>query len=210
MTRSLPPSYFEALYASDPDPWRFASSDYERDKYAATLAALPKQLYRSGLEVGCSIGVLTAMLASRCRRLLALDVADEALAQARERCRALPQVTLARLQIPDETPSGSFDLIVLSEVVYYFDREDVRHLARYLNRALEPGGDLLLVHWTGATDYPISGDEATDLLIAGLDFTAQPLAASRHERYRLDLFRRLDAEPALVPCHQGPGDGDLA
>ena len=77
MTRSLPPSYFEALYASDPDPWRFASSDYERDKYAATLAALPRQLYRSGLEVGCSIGVLTAMLASRCRRLLAVDVADD-------------------------------------------------------------------------------------------------------------------------------------
>ena len=35
------PGYFEQLYASDPDPWRFATSDYERDKYAATLDALP-------------------------------------------------------------------------------------------------------------------------------------------------------------------------
>jgi hypothetical protein len=99
---------------------------------------------------------------------------------------------------------------LIFEVVYYLDREDVRHLARFLARALEPGGDLLLVHWTGATDYPLSGDEATELLIAGFDFTAQPLAASRYERYRLDLLRRLDAEPALMPCHQGPGDGDLA
>ena len=34
------PGYFERLYARDPDPWRFATSEYERDKYAATLAAL--------------------------------------------------------------------------------------------------------------------------------------------------------------------------
>ena len=37
---SLPADYFAAIYARDPDPWRFAESDYERAKYAATLAAL--------------------------------------------------------------------------------------------------------------------------------------------------------------------------
>ena len=41
MKRSLEPAYFEALYAADPDPWRFATSAYEREKYTATLAALP-------------------------------------------------------------------------------------------------------------------------------------------------------------------------
>ena len=48
---SLTPSYFEGLYAADPDPWRFATSDYERDKYAATLAALPRRHYARALDV---------------------------------------------------------------------------------------------------------------------------------------------------------------
>ena len=55
---TLQPEYFDALYASDPDPWNFAASPYERAKYALTLNAMPKPRYRSALEVGCSIGVL--------------------------------------------------------------------------------------------------------------------------------------------------------
>ena len=69
---SLPAGYFEALYAAAPDPWDFEGSDYERGKYAATLAALPQPRYARALEVGCSIGVLTALLAPRCDRLLAV------------------------------------------------------------------------------------------------------------------------------------------
>jgi hypothetical protein len=40
--RTLGPAYFDNVYAADSDPWKFASSAYERDKYAATLAAFPK------------------------------------------------------------------------------------------------------------------------------------------------------------------------
>ena len=34
--------YFKGMYATEADPWRFVTSPYERDKYAATLAALPR------------------------------------------------------------------------------------------------------------------------------------------------------------------------
>ena len=37
---SLGRDYFDALYAGKPDPWDLATSDYERGKYADTLAAL--------------------------------------------------------------------------------------------------------------------------------------------------------------------------
>jgi hypothetical protein len=52
---TLDASFFDAAYAWGPDPWNLAS-DYEREKYAITLKALPKQHYESALEVGCSIG----------------------------------------------------------------------------------------------------------------------------------------------------------
>jgi hypothetical protein len=33
---------FERLYQQSPDPWGYRTSSYEQEKYAATLAALPK------------------------------------------------------------------------------------------------------------------------------------------------------------------------
>jgi SAM-dependent methyltransferase len=188
-TASLPPGYFDARYAADPDPWNFAGSPYERDKYAATLAALPRPRYAAALEIGCSIGVLTAALGSRCDALLGLDVAEAALAQARQRCRDLSHIRLLRAQVPGEWPDGTFDLILLSEVVYYLDAADVARLAGRVRASLRPGGDVVLVHWTGETHYPLTGDEAADLFIRE---TRDVLAVDRQVReaeYRLDVLR---------------------
>ena len=188
-TASLPPGYFDERYAADPDPWNFAESSYERDKYAATLAALPRPRYAAALEIGCSIGVLTAALAPRCDTLVALDVAEAALDQARARCRDLPGVRLLKAQVPGDWPEGRFDLILLSEVVYYLDAGDVAPRAGRVRGSLRPGGDVVLVHWTGETHYPLTGDEAADLFIRE---TRDRLAVDRQvrtEAYRLDVLR---------------------
>ncbi len=186
MSASLPPSYFEALYAADPDPWRFATSDYERQKYAATLAALGSRQFDRALEVGCSIGVLTRALAPRARTLLALDVARPALDQAILRCADLPQVRFERMQVPQAWPDGRYDLILLSEVVYYLSEADVDALAVRVRGSVAPGGAVLLVHWLGPTSYPLSGDAASERLIAALTFS--PVLQRREPEYRLDLL----------------------
>ena len=191
---SIPPDYFDEMYARDPDPWRFAQSDYERDKYAATLAALPRARYAAGLEIGCSIGVLTRQLAGRCGALLSLDVAEAALELARQRCADQPDVRFERRRVPGEWPDGRFDLILLSEVVYYLDRDDVRRLAARVDAASMPGCDILLVHWLGETHYPLSGDEAAECFI---ETSAADVIESRRETaYRLDILR--SATPGLV------------
>src|SRR5271168_1725907 len=92
--RSLTPAYFEALYAENADPWRFTTSDYERRKYAATDAALNGHNIGTAFEVGCSIGIFTRQLARRCN-VLAVDVAEQALVQARRNCEGLKQVRFA-------------------------------------------------------------------------------------------------------------------
>lgn len=187
---SLPPDYFTDLYASDPDPWRFATSAYEHAKYDATLASLPRQTYESGLEIGCSIGVLTQRLAPRCTALLSVDVAAGPLAAARARCAGLPGVRFRQASVPAEWPPGRFDLIVLSEVVYYFSRADIAVLVGRIEEAIEPGGDLILVHWLGETHYPLSGDEAAEALIAGADGFLEVRHRKRDPLYRLDVLRR--------------------
>ncbi|UFP95250.1 class I SAM-dependent DNA methyltransferase [Gloeobacter morelensis] len=187
---SLMPEYFEALYRENADPWNFETSPYEDAKYTATLDALSKPRYRSAFEIGCSIGVLTARLAERCEALLAVDVCDKALTRARERCRALAQVSFERLRVPEGYPRGPFDLTLVSEVGYYWSWSELRQAQRLLLEHLEPGGHLLLVHWTPfARDYPLRGDEVHDAFgaLAGLSHRL----GRREQQYRLDLYERI-------------------
>jgi trans-aconitate methyltransferase len=185
---TLRPEYFEELYTADPDPWKFAESPYERDKYALTLEAIPKPHYRCGLEVGCSIGVLTRSLASRCEALVAIDAAQAPLVQAKRRCADLSSVHFEHLFVPEQWPSGDFDLILLSEVVYYLSREDVDRLAGRVTSSLAKGGSVILVHWTGPTNYPLSGDEAAALFIERLGQAFAVDRADRYEKFRLDVL----------------------
>ena len=182
--------HFEALYAARPDPWRLATSDYERAKYAATLAALPRPRYARGFEVGCALGILTAELGRRCDDLLAVEPVEAALRQAAARLADQPYVRLAPLFVPGEWPGGSFDLIVLSEVVDYLGADDVVALAGRVVGSLEPGGDVVMVHWVGKKRGPPSGDEASDRFVAAAGGEVAVLRAERNADYRLDVLRR--------------------
>ena len=187
-SKSQTPGYFDALYKDNPDPWGFETSDYERAKYDATLAALPRPTFAAALEVGCSNGVLTERLAPRCDALLATDVVDSALERARDRCRHLRHVSFARSELPDRTPSGPFDLILLSEVLYYFDRAELAKIAAQLTAAAAPGATMLLVHWLGPTpDYPLTGDEAVAAFEAALP-GVNVRRRERTEQFRLELL----------------------
>ncbi len=194
-TVSLPPGYFDGIYAGNPDPWGFTTSAYEGAKYDATLAALSRDTYDAALEIGCSIGVLTQRLAGRCTRLLSLDVAENALEAARARCADSPHVSFLRAAVPDEWPPGRFDLIVLSEVLYFFSRDDLARIAEHMVRAVKPGAEIVLVHWTGETNYPLSGDDAVETLVARTAGILEPHRQTRTERYRLDVLRTLGAAP---------------
>lgn len=192
--QSLPPSYFDNLYNAEPDPWKFETSEYEANKYAATIAALPKQSYSSALEIGCSIGVLTAKLASRCDRLLSIDVSKPALDRASDRCQSLPHVRFQLMGVPQEYPHQTFDLTLVSEVGYYWCWEDLRKAQQLILDHLEPGGHLLLVHWTlFAKDYPLSGDEVHEAFLELVPTQLRHLKGQREEQYRLDLFERVAA-----------------
>ncbi|WP_216322201.1 class I SAM-dependent DNA methyltransferase [Deinococcus aestuarii] len=183
--------YFEDVYGANDDPWNFETSEYEHAKYARTLATLPRERYARALEVGCSIGVLTGLLADRADALLSVDVNEKALARARKRNRDRANVTFERRRLPGEVPDGPFDLIVLSEVGYYFSTRDLEELLDALTERLAPGGDLILVHWTPPVhDYPQTGDQVHG---AALRRTPRPLThrhGERHERYRLDVLTR--------------------
>jgi trans-aconitate methyltransferase len=153
---SLGAEYFDALYASDGDPWGFATRWYEARKYALTLAALPNARYHRAFEPGCSIGVLTALLADRCDHLVASDPSAAALSEAASR---IPDhVELVHGAVPEIWPPGTFDLVVCSEVGYYLSASDLEQCTTRVAACLEPHGHLVAVHWRPkVTGYPGDG-----------------------------------------------------
>ncbi|MEG8022406.1 SAM-dependent methyltransferase [Sphingomonas aerolata] len=184
---SLDARYFDDVFTGDDDPWSLASSPYEAAKFDATIAAIDDRRYRSALEIGCAHGVLTARLAPLCDTLTSIDISLRAVELARSRCAALSNVTVTRYSFPAESPEGAFDLVVLSEVVYYWDDADIERAAAAIRASATPDCRIILVHWTGDTDYPQTGDAAVTKLRDRLgDFAVE--RAERTDAYRLDLW----------------------
>jgi cyclopropane fatty-acyl-phospholipid synthase-like methyltransferase len=170
VTARLPDAYFDRMYAEAADPWQLSSRWYEKRKYAITLALLPEQRYRHAFEPGCSIGTLTALLAQRCDRVTAVDVADAAIRTADTRLRSAGlrgRVTLARASLDQAWPAGPFDLVVLSEVAYYLSEKTLAGVLRRECSRLRPGTPVVAAHWRHAVaDYPITGDTAHAVIAA--------------------------------------------
>ncbi len=191
--QTLTESYFNDVYSHNDDPWQFETSEYERNKYQATVQALPRASYQRGFEIGCSIGVLTELLAKKCRSLLSVDTAEKPLVRARQRLADQPHVTLQKMEVPSQFPEQRFDLIVISEVGYYLVMPDLKRLAQKIISHMDDGGHLLLVHWTPFVhDYPLTGDEVHEsfLQLSGEGQPFKHLNGFRHDTYRLDLFQK--------------------
>jgi SAM-dependent methyltransferase len=145
--------HFQDLYQQDADPWKVRQRWYEQRKRSLLLACLPDQRYRRAFEPACGNGELTAALAQRAEHVTASDMSPEAVQLARKRMlREDPsdasRVTLQCQRLPEEWPrDASFDLIVISEIVYYLNEDDLLQLRDRCLASLAPGGTLLLCHW---------------------------------------------------------------
>ena len=89
--------------------------------------------------------------------------------------------------VADAVPAGSFDLVVLSEVGYYFDRPTLDRVLADLRARLAPGGTLVVCHWRHPVDaYPLTGDEVHRVLRRTTDLTL--LAEHREKDLLLDVY----------------------
>lgn len=200
--QAVPPRHFEALYAGSDDPWHFDGSWYEARKRRLLLAALPHERYARAFEPGCATGLLTAELAPRCGALLATDGADRALEVAGRRLERHAHVALRRMWVPDEWPEGAFDLIVLSEFVYYLAPADIDRLARRVRASLAPGGVVAACHWRRPiAGCALAGDAAHLRLETGMDL--RRVVDATDADFRLGVWT---AGADSLACREGRAD----
>lgn len=167
-------TYFDALYDCNNDPWQYQTRWYEKRKRDIGLAVLPQAQYRRSIELGCGNGVFSELLAERCQHLISLDGNEQAVQLARQRLTPLSHVDVIQGIIPhalsnlanltsltetdlsstsDLDHHASFDLIVISEILYYLSPSDIDAVIAWAKQYLTPNGTLLCCHWR----HPIDG-----------------------------------------------------
>ncbi|MGH3755619.1 MAG: PIG-L family deacetylase [Pseudonocardiaceae bacterium] len=179
---------FTELYADGNDPWR-TGSWYERRKRAVALASLPRERYRAAFEPGCGTGELTVGLAERCGYVLASDPVPTAVERARAATADTAGVQVECGALPAAVPHEPIDLAVFSEVLYYLDDAAVHETLDRTLAVLEPGGDVLIVHWRGWPAEAPRDAAATHAMLRDRS-ELQPLVEHVDEDFMLLVLRR--------------------
>ncbi|MBQ2260541.1 MAG: methyltransferase domain-containing protein [Loktanella sp.] len=182
-------THLAALYASADDPWNTRTSPYEQDKFAQTIASLPRPHYRRGLEVGCGAGALTAHLARRCDHLIAMDCTERAVAVAQS-LSDLTHVVFTCGTAPADWPRHAPDVVILSEVLYFLTDAENAGLAARISDDCTTDCDIVLVNWLGDTSGPISGAQAAVRLTDKLSMICKKISSECFHSFRIDVLRK--------------------
>ena len=179
--------FFNAKYRQKTDPWDFSNSVYEQFRYDSITQLLEGHNYKQAFEPGCSIGVLTKRLSFYCQDVEATDISEVAIDAARVRCNELDNVLLYQASLKETLPRKSPDLLILSEIGYYFQPDEWAEKVGQLIALCQPSATIVACHWLGASkDHLMSGDEVHSAIEnqEALALTAQ----IRHENFRLDKW----------------------
>ncbi|MFU8863553.1 MAG: class I SAM-dependent methyltransferase [Rhodobacterales bacterium] len=174
-------SHLHGLYAATDDPWNFAGSPYEQEKFRATRRALSRTRYAAAFELGCGNGHLARHLAGAVAHYTGMDAVNTALEAAR---KTLPAGTFVNGYYPCDLPEDSFDLVVLSEILYFLDHATLRTLAADI-AARWPAAEIICVTYLGPSGNALQGDEALSAFIPALQ-THRFTQVARAEGYRID------------------------
>ena len=136
------------------------------------------------LECACGTGLLTAVIAPRCKRLTATDFSAAMLRRAKKKCAKFGNVQLAQADILHlDYPDESFDAVVAANVIHLLD-EPYRALQE-LERVCRPGGRLIIPTYMNRTDKGTTNRVSGAIGKAGADFKRE---------FTPDTYRQFFAE----------------
>ena len=95
------------------------------------------------LECACGTGLLSAVIAQKCRQLTATDFSEKMLKKAERNCRAFRNITYDQADITVlPYPDSSFDKVVAGNVIHLLDNPLTA--LHELDRVLRDGGMLII------------------------------------------------------------------
>jgi SAM-dependent methyltransferase len=152
--------FFDSLWAKG-DPWHIETTAVTQRTHARLMALLEGRRYRRALEIGCGAGAFTRRLARIADSVLALDIAPAAIEAARAPSigPGAVEFRVANIMQCDVRADGPWDLVVMSEMVYFlgwlYPFFDVAWLASELLAATADGGRLVLANTQLGMEQPL-------------------------------------------------------
>ena len=146
---------FETVYRENEDPWQSASERYRYQgwKYDRIVACLPSgRRFRSALDLGCGLGLLSSRLAPLIDQVEGMDIAQAAVDRATATFADRTNLTFQQGNVLDLPHSldGRFDLVVIADTLYYLPSpitaEVLAAVAQRVSELLTPGGVCLLAN----------------------------------------------------------------
>jgi SAM-dependent methyltransferase len=141
------------------DPWDLETSVLDQQNYARQLALIADRRYGRVLEIGCAAGAFTRRLAPLADRILAVDVAPAAIERAQGEVPANVEFRVGDVMELDPVAEGPWDLVVMSETIYYvgwlYTFFEVGWLAEELFESTRPGGRFLMANTYGNASHSL-------------------------------------------------------
>lgn len=181
------PAHFDNLFASDADPWDYETSAYEKARHTATIKAVAGESVMRAWEAGAAAGVLSEQLLAYCDHLVITDASSRALAHARARLGTRAEIYC--MTLPESVPDGPFDLILLSDMLYYLGLDGVIRTAALCRARLAPGGRIIVVSWLGDTEAALTGQESAEAFAACVSCSLTLVHHETAPGFRLDVYQ---------------------
>ena len=153
------------------------------------------------LECACGTGLLSAVIAAKCRHLTATDFSEKMLKKAKKNCAAFHNITFAHADITALSyPDSSFDKAVAGNVIHLLDNPLTA--LNELNRVCKDGGTLIIPTYMNKDEKGKTGGFAGAVGKAGADFKRQ-FTVESYRQFFLDAgypdVKVLPAE-GRIPC----------
>ena len=153
------------------------------------------------LECACGTGLLSAVIAPKCRQLTATDFSEKMLKKAEKNCRSFRNITYAQADITALSfADGSFDKVVAGNVIHLLD--DPVTALRELNRVCKDGGMLIIPTYMNKDDKGKTSGFAGAVGKAGADFKRQ-FTVESYRQFFLDAGYpdvKVSLADGRIPC----------
>ena len=153
------------------------------------------------LECACGTGLLSAVIAQKCRQLTATDFSEKMLKKAEKNCHAFRNITYDQADITAlPFADGSFDKVVAGNVIHLLDNP-MTALSE-LNRVCKDGGMLIILTYMNKDDKGKTSGFAGAVGKAGADFKRQFTVESYRQFFRDAVYPDVQIKLAegRIPC----------
>ena len=153
------------------------------------------------LECACGTGLLSAVIAEKCRQLTATDFSEKMLKKAEKNCRAFRNITYDQADITAlPCPDSSFDKVVAANVIHLLDNP-LAALGE-LNCVCKDGGMLIIPTYMNKDDKGKTNGFSGAVQKAGADFKRQ-FTVESYRQFFLDAGYpdvKVSLANGRIPC----------